>query len=107
MPLDVQLRALKQERRAQTAEMTRYEKQVYPTRTDIPVSELSVKVFGDAAWHSQPKNDQPAPSTYQAWQPRVDKWNKRRWDVDHMQFVREGLAPAHVFAREIAEGKRH
>ena len=106
MPLDVQLRSIKQERMVQSAELTQYEKVTYPKKADYPVSEMSVEKYGDAAWHSQPKQEKGAPFTYQPWEPPKHRWDKRRWDVERIQFVREGLAPAHVAAREIAEGTR-
>ena len=53
MPLSVQLQSVKAERRAQSAKITRYERSIYPQRSDVPVSESSVKIFGNAAWHSQ------------------------------------------------------
>ena len=35
--------------------------------TDVPVSAMSVKVWGDAAWHSQPKKAEGAPATFSPW----------------------------------------
>ena len=46
-----------------------------------------------------------APATYERWQPKPARWYQRKWDVDHMQYVQEGLGPAHVNAREVLEGK--
>lgn len=106
MPLDVQLKAIKAERAIQVGEVDAYEKSTFPTRSDVPVSELSVKFYGEGAWHTQSKTDQAAPATYEAWKAPDARWTKRRWDVERIQYVREGLAPAHVHSRELAEGTR-
>ena len=99
MPLDVQLRELRKERRAQSAKVTRFEKETFPTSTEIPVSAMSVDIWGDKAWHTQAKKAQGAPSTYKKFEPPPTRWSRRQWDVDNIKFVREGLAPAHVNAR--------
>ena len=99
MPLDVQLRELRKERRAQSAKVTRFEKDTFPTSTEIPVSAMSVDIWGDKAWHTQSKKAQGAPSTYKKFEPPPTRWSRRQWDVDNIKFVREGLAPAHVNAR--------
>ena len=64
---------------------------------------MSVSVWGDAAWHSQPKKEQGAPATFTPYKPPYNRWTKRRWDVDHQLHVREGLGPAHVNARLVME----
>ena len=98
------VRELRKEKRAQSAKITRYEKATYPKVTDIPVSEASVKIWGEKAWHSQTKAGDGAASSYTPWwTPPPTRWTKRRWDVDHMQHVREGLGPAHVNARLVME----
>ncbi|KOO31564.1 hypothetical protein Ctob_013849 [Chrysochromulina tobinii] len=101
MPLEVQLQAIRKERNVQTAAVDHYEKRIYPQRSTIPVSELSIKYYGEKAFHSQPKGP-GAPCTYKAWEGRHDEWTKRRWDVDHIQWTTEGLGPAHVNARKAA-----
>ena len=83
----------------QAAKVTSYEKSVYPKVTDVPVSELSVKIWGDAAWHSQPKGEAAASSHAPMFPPHGARWTKRRWDVDHIQHVRDPLQVAHVQAR--------
>lgn len=105
MPLDVQLRELKKEKAQQAAMISRYEKESFPKESDKPVSQMSVDLWGDAAWHTQPKQAEGAPATYERWQPKPARWYQRKWDVDHMQYVQEGLGPAHVNAREVLEGK--
>ena len=70
---------------------------------------MSVNIWGDKAWHSQPKKEKGAPAKYSPYAAPMPRWHKRRWDIDHMQFVREGLAPAHVKARlalEIGDAKK-
>ena len=62
---------------------------------------VSIKYYGDAAFHSKPKTP-GAPATYEAYTPPYAKWTKRKWDVDHIQYTKEGLGPAHVVARERA-----
>jgi len=104
MPLDVQLKAIRAERQKETDRVAAYEKQVYPTKSEHPVSELSLRWYGDAAWHTQPKQEAGAPSTYTAYEPKAVRWNRRVWDVDRVQYVHEGLLPAHVSARLKAEG---
>lgn len=105
MPLDVQLRELQKERRAQTAEGTRFEKATFPTRTELPVSELSVQIWGDKAWHSQSKKAMGALPTHKPLHPPEPRWSRKMWDVDHMQYVRETLGSAHVKARERAQAQ--
>jgi len=102
MPLAMQLEAIKKEGRVQAAEVDRYEKRVYPSKSDLPISELSIKYYGDAAFHSKPKTSPGAPSTYEPYAPPPPQWTKRQWDVDRIQYVREGLGPAHVTARKLA-----
>jgi len=105
MPLNVQLQSVKAERRAQSAKITRYERSIFPQRSDVPVSESSVKIFGDAAWHSQPKKSTGAPATFQPYVPPHSRFGtKRVWDVDRIQYVRESLGPASQAARRAAEG---
>jgi len=105
MPLDMQLKSIKDEHRAQSNAVEGYEKSIYAQKSDTPVSELSVKYFGDKAWHSRPPS-QAAPCTYAPYKPPPTRWDVRKWDVDHVQFTREGLGPAHVASRELAEGSR-
>jgi len=104
MPLDVQLRELRKEKRAQSAKVTRYEKATYPQRSDIPVSETSVRIWGEKAWHSQPKKGNGAPASFSPYLQPVHKFTRRKWDVDRIQHTRESLGVAHVHARLAAEG---
>ena len=136
MPLEVQLQAIRKERNVQTVAVDNYEKRIYPQRSTIPVSEcacwtrlnarsvfssarsfvltaaslpplaVSIKYYGEKAFHSQPKGP-GAPCTYKAWEGRHDEWTKRRWDVDHIQWTTEGLGPAHVNARKAAGHGQH
>ena len=99
----ITVRELRRERSVQAANITRFEKATYPHRTDAPVSEMSVKIYGEAAWHSQPKKGNGAPATYAPPQPPANRWTKRKWDVDRMQHVQEGLGPVHVHGREALE----
>ena len=63
LPLGSQLEALQRERNTQNASINRYEQQIFPFKSQVPVSELSVKYYGDDAWHSQPKTS-GAPSSF-------------------------------------------
>ena len=99
------VRALKKEKAIQAAEIAKYENETYPTVTDIPVSETSVKIFGESAWHTQPKKDAGAPPTYVPPEHPQWEWTKRRWDVDHIQHVQEGLGIASVRARQAKQSK--
>ena len=105
MPLDVQLRELRRERQDQSQKITAYERSAFPKESDAPVSQMSVELWGDDAWHSQPKQDKGAPATYEPYNPTKARWDRKKWDVDRIQYVREGLGPAHVNAREVLEGK--
>jgi hypothetical protein len=105
MPLDVQLRELRKEASTQRAHIDRYEKNTFPKSTDMPVSQMSVDLWGDQAWHSQPKKEEGAPSTHAPFLPPATRWNKKVWDVDRIQYVREGLGAAHVNARLQLEGE--
>lgn len=104
MPLDVQLRALKQERRAQSAKTTRFERETFPQYSTLPVSQVSVNIWGNEAWHSQPKQAQGAAASYVPMKPPSHRWTKRTWSIDHVSYLNEGLRPAHVNSRERAEG---
>ena len=99
MPLDMQLHALREERKTQAAEMTSYEKRSFPRSSDTPVSEMSVNLWGDRAWHTQPKQERGAPCTFKPYTPPPSRWDMRKWDIDGIQFKREGLKSAHVHAR--------
>merc|ERR1711871_1390230 len=101
MPMAMQLKAIREEHRLQSEQVANYEKTIYPCKSDVPVSELSIKYYGDDAFHSQPKAP-GAPATYTPNMPPPSRWTKRKWDVDHIQYVREGLGPAHVTAPELA-----
>ena len=106
MPLDVQLRELQKEKNEQAARIDRYEKDSFPKLSDAPVSQMSVDIFGaDQVWHSQEAKSKGAPNTYVKFEGAKTRWNQRRWDVDHMQHVREGLGPAHVNARLVLAGE--
>ena len=94
MPLEMQLKAIQKEHQSQKLNVQAYEKSVYPQSSDAPVSELSVKFYGEAAWHSKPKAT-PAPATYEPYKAPIKEANRRRWDVDRIQYVRESLGPAH------------
>ena len=103
LPL-VTVRELQKEARVQSASMKRYEKATYPQLSDVPVSETSVKIFGEAAWHSQPKNGTGVPPSYEPPPPLDAKWTKRRWDVDHILHFQQELGAASVDARLKATG---
>jgi hypothetical protein len=104
MPLEMQLHALREERKIQTAIGDTFERKSFPRSSDTPVSEVSVNLWGDKAWHSQPKRGSGAPAKHKHFEPPPQRWTRRKWDIDSMQFVREGLAPAHVHARLAREG---
>ena len=102
-----QLRELQKERATQAVKTRSFERVTFPKETDIPVSEMSVGVWGEDAWHSQKpptKNPGGAPATYKPFEPPYTRWSKKKWDVDKMQYVREGLGPAHVNSRLAKEG---
>ena len=106
----VAVRELQREKAIQQNAISTYEKSIYPMESDVPVSELSTKYWGDKCWHTQPKKAMGAPSTHQKWKPPVTTanthgWSKRQWDVDRIQFVREDLRPAHVHTRMLAIAK--
>jgi len=101
LPLGSQLEALQRERNTQNASINRYEQQIFPFKSQVPVSELSVKYYGDDAWHSQPKTS-GAPSSFVPPDPGLPSVTKRKWDVDRIQFVREGLGPVHNNSRALA-----
>lgn len=104
MPLDVQLRALKQERRAQSAKTTRFEQATFPQYSTLPVSQLSVDIWGNAAWHSQPKQESGAAASNVPSSLPSHRWTKRTWSIDHVSYLNESLRPAHVNSRENKEG---
>ena len=55
MPLEVQLRQLKQQRVEQAAEITEYERKTFPKRAIFPVSALSVSIYGARACAENPE----------------------------------------------------
>ena len=104
----MQLRELKRETAEQAKATKFFERSVYPTLTDFPVSELSVKAYGEKAWHTQkPTAEHPngAPHTFQPFSPPEPRWQKKLWDVDHQQYVKEGLKAAHATARSLKSGE--
>lgn len=106
MPLDVQLRALQAERKEQGKSARTIEENSFPKLAKFPVSQLAVDLWGDAAWHTQEKKAKGEPAPYAPPPPPSYRWSRRAWNVDHARYEREGLGPAHVTARSLAEGKR-
>jgi len=104
MPLEVQLRELQRERKEHNTLIDTVEKKTFPKRSDAPVSQMSVDLWGDKAWHSQPKKAQGAAPTHRPFTAPNPRWAKRQWDVDGMQFVKETVGAAHVNSRLMAEG---
>ena len=101
--LCIAVRELRKEAAVQKGNMSKYEKSVYPMESDVPVSELSVKYFGEKVWHTQKKTT-PAPCTYKPWEPPFTPWKKRMWDVDHQLHTQEPLGAASRIARENVRG---
>jgi len=100
-PVEDQLLALREERKNVAQEFSAFSKATLARQSEIPVSQSSVDVWGDAAWHTQPKKDYGSPSTYQKDQQlagQAPTWVRRKWDIDHQGF---GFLPAHVTSRSL------
>ena len=91
------LQSLKEERLRAVAERDAYTKKVHPKHTDIPVSQSSVLIFGDSAWHSQPKKAYGAQSTFSP-SPASPDWVRRKWGIDHNL---ASFIPAHVTTQRL------
>ena len=97
-----QLAALRAEKLAAKEEVEAFTKKTYPQYNPIPVSQASVNVWGDAAWHSQPKQAVGSPSSFNPYNMNNPTWVRRQWGIDHQS---TSFIPAHVTtrSREFAE----
>ena len=91
------LDSLREERLRAVAEREVYTKKIHPKHTDIPVSQSSVLIFGESAWHSQPKKAFGAESTYSPM-PASPDWVRRKWGIDHQS---TSFIPAHITTQRL------
>ena len=100
-PVEDQLRALREEKTNVELEFSEFSKSTLAKYSEAPVSQASVDVWGDAAWHTQAKKAFGSPSTYQKDEQlamQSPTWVRRKWDIDHQGF---GFLPAHVTSRSL------
>ena len=94
--------SLREERKKAAAELEAYSKKIYPKYTDVPVSQASVEIFGEEAWHSQARQSRGAESTYSPSMPQSPDWVRRKWGIDHQS---HNFIPAHITTKRLEFAK--
>lgn len=92
LPLDAQLKMMKQKNAELKAKVTKFEADNFPHLSPYKVSQASVGLYGDRAWHSQPKQAEGAPAINPPPIPKPD-FSKRAWTVDHQYYNHEEMQP--------------
>ena len=92
LPLDAQLKMMKQKNAELKAKVTKFEADNFPHLSPYKVSQASVGLYGDKAWHTQPKQAEGAPAINPPPIPPPD-FSKRAWTVDHQYYNHEEMQP--------------
>ena len=61
-------------------------------------SQASVNVWGDAAWHSQTKQEFGSPGSYSPMAMNNPSWVRRQWGIDHQS---HSAIPAHITTKHL------
>ena len=106
MPLSAEntLAKLRLERTKLAIHKKDFEASIYPFASKAPVSQLAVSLWGDGAWHSQPRPEDGQGAEPAYVPPAQQPLNNTRkvWNTDHTYYKREGLGPAST-ARALKE----
>jgi hypothetical protein len=102
--LSSQLKMMKEANRQQDHDSRAFEAAAYPFKSERPVSQASVSVYGEGAWHTQPRKEVAAPAAIP--EPvKPPRFAQRIWSVEHEHYKMESLLPHHVTGRLKALGE--
>ena len=104
VPLDRQLEMMKESNRTQNSQIATYERQNYPFKATVPVSQASVGLYGDQAWHTQPKQESGAAAAVPDVLP-PPRFPQRSWSIEHEHYKYVSMQPHHVQGRMKALGE--
>ena len=76
----------------------------YPFKSERPVSQASVGVYGESAWHTQPRQEVGAPAAIPSPE-KPPRFSQRIWSVEHEHYKYESMQPHHVTGRLKALGE--
>ena len=93
VPLSVQLEMLRDKRAQQRAEISRFESANYPHKSTHPVSQASVGLYREKAWHTQPQT-KPAQAKNRPQTANPTGSHARRvWNADRTDFNMRATTP--------------
>ena len=102
--LSSQLKMMKEANRQQNQDSRDFEAASYPFKSERPVSQASVGVYGESAWHTQPRQEVGAPAAIPS-PKKPPRFSQRIWSVEHEHYKYESLQPHHVTGRLKALGE--
>ena len=85
------------------AKVTKFEADNFPHLSPYKVSQASVGLYGEKAWHTQPKQAEGAPAINPPPIPPPD-FSKRAWTVDHQYYNHEEMQPHQTSAARTKMG---
>lgn len=95
-----QLRTLRDEHKLMTHEVTDFSTKWMPKHSRYPVSQASIDVWGDAAWHTQARQECGSPSSHKR-NPEIEAIEatlvRPKWGINHQGT--HYYLPAHITAR--------
>ena len=89
---------MKESNRQQNLDSAAFEATTYPFKSTRPVSQASVGVYGDKAWHTQPKQELGAPAAVRE-EEKPHRFPQRKWSIEHEHYKYESMQPHHVTGR--------
>ena len=95
---------MKEATRQQNQDSKDFEQASYPFKSQRPVSQASVGVYGEGAWHTQPKQEVGAPAAIPSPE-KPPRFSQRIWSVEHEHYKYESMQPHHVTGRLKALGE--
>lgn len=105
VPLDVQLKMMKESNQKLDAEVAAFEASSFPFKNKTPVSKASIGLYGDKAWHTQPKQGDGAPAAVRPQLPDP-RFKQRQWQIERGTYEYVSLEPHHINGRLKALGEK-
>ena len=96
--LAAQLKMMKESNRQQNRDSAAFEATSYPFKSQRPVSQASIDLYGDKAWHTQTKLEAGEPAVVPEEVP-PHRFPQRVWSVEHEHYTYESMLPHHVAGR--------
>lgn len=105
VPLDVQLKMMKESNQKLVAEVAHFESSSFPFKNKTPVSQASIGLYGDKAWHTQPKQGEGAPAAVREPLPEP-RFKQRQWEIERGTYEYVSLEPHHINGKLKALGEK-